>query len=220
MIYSYLLFPILFFLKLNKFKGQSTFTVICIYSFIFFSSVQWQDWILDSVLKKKVYYALYTFLEYVLEYVFFALIIYLNIRNKKYKRIIIILSFGFIAFQLFYFFTTVTKRSLDTIPVGIESILTLTFSFYFFYEQLKESVTPIYDHYFFWIAIGMLIYLCGSFFMYILGNDIPRKQLEEFWFITYIFDTVKNFFFVTSGLVFLKQSRTVHKTVLPNLDFY
>jgi len=96
----------------------------------------------------------------------------------------------------------------------------MVFCFYFFYEQLKEAVTPIYDHFFFWIAIGLTIYLAGSFFMYIMGNDMSKEELEEYWFITYVFDTIKNLFFVISAFVFLKQTKSVvRKAVLPNLDF-
>jgi hypothetical protein len=218
--------------------------------------------------KKKIYFALYTFIEYI----FLVLIIYFNIKNRRFKAYVIFLSIAFILFQVGYFITSwqhekvinkkienaraqidnlklqagykigeaniaeplnakikdqekiidelkKSRKPLDTIPIGLETIFILVFAFYFFYEQLKESVTPIYDQYFFWIAIGIIVYLCGSFFMYILGNDIPRKQLEEYWFITWIFDTVKNLFFVMAAFVFLKQSRSVRKTVLPNLDF-
>src|SRR6185369_13387966 len=227
----------------------------------------------DLFPKNRLYFALYTFIEYI----FFVLIINSNIKNKRFRVYVIILSIAFILFQIGYFITEShkenitnekiqkakteianlklqtgqignnisqpkinealtlkiqeqekiitdlkkTKKSIDTFPIGFETILILVFTFYFFYEQLKESVTPIYDQFFFWIAIGIIIYLCGSFFMYILGNDIPRKQLEEYWFITFIFETVKNLFFVASGLVFLKQSKSLaRKTVLPNLDFY
>jgi hypothetical protein len=148
---------------------------------------------------------------------------WMNIRSRKFKRVIVILSIAFVLFQIIYFFIGEPK-GLDTIPIGIQTILILIFSFYFFYEQLKESVTPIYDHFFFWITIGLIIYLAGSFFMYILAEDlnkINRKQLLEYWFITYVVDIIKNFFFFISALVFLKQSKSVvRKTVLPNLDFY
>lgn len=42
-----------------------------------------------------------------------------------------------------------TKKSIDAIPIGFETILIIIFVFYFFYEQLKESITPIYDQFFF-----------------------------------------------------------------------
>ena len=268
LVYSYLLFPILFLFRFRKLKVEKTFTIICIYS-LFFFGVLFLD---DLIPKKKLYFALYTFIEYI----FFVLIIYFNIKNRRFKTYAIFLSIAFIVFQIGYFVITTqqenvvdekiqnaraqianlktqagqaqyktdqakvnetlnvkvqeqekiiadlkkSKKSIDTFPIGFETILVLVFTFYFFYEQLKESVTPIYDQFFFWIAIGIIVYLCGSFFMYILGNDIPRKQLEEYWFITFIFESIKNLFFVMAGVVFLKRSKSVRKTVLPNLDFY
>jgi hypothetical protein len=213
LIYSFVIAPLLFSIKYSKLKFKKTFWVIVIYSLIFFTVLKFDE----KIEKRQLYFALYTFVEYIL----FALIFYFNIKSLKFRKVILLLSLFFIAFQILYFITVKTKKGIDTIPISVETILMFIFSFYFFYEQLKESTTPIYEHYFFWIAIGVVIYLSGSFFMYILGNDLPRKQLVQYWFINYIFDTIKNLFFVISGLVYLKHSKSVStKTALPNLDFY
>jgi len=145
----------------------------------------------------------------------------MNIQNKKFKQVILALSLSFIAFQIFYFFDVKNKKPIDAIPIGIEAILLIIFCFYFFYEQLKKTVSPIYDNFFFWIVLGLIIYLSGSFFIYLLSNTISSKELRSYWNITYIVDILKNVFFVASGLVFLKQSKSAtRKPVLPNLDFY
>jgi hypothetical protein len=213
--YSYLLFPIIFFFKLSRLKIEKTFSAIVVYSFFFFLVLVLDPIIPQGKIFTKLYYALWTLIEYV----FFALIISQNIQNKRFKNLILVLSLVFISFQAFYFFGVQNVKLVDTIPMGIESILIFIFCFYFFYEQLRDVSTPIYTNFFFWVALGLILYLSGSFFIYILSN-VDRQMIRKYWFITYILDTVKNVFFVTSGLVFLKQTKyTSTKTVLPNLDF-
>ncbi len=115
-----------------------------------------------------------------------------NIKNQKFKSLIVILSFSFFIFQIVYFFVA-PRKLLDSAPVGVETILILIYIFYFFYEQLKFNTTSsIYNHSTFWIASGILIYLSGTFFFYILVNHLPPEQIQPYWFITYIFDIVKN----------------------------
>jgi Co/Zn/Cd efflux system component len=134
--------------------------------------------------------------------------------------LILALSIAFIGFQSFYFVRIKTLNPIDAIPIGVESILILVFSFYFFFEQLKRVTTPIYENYFFWMVIGLIFYLAGSFFIYILSSTITNKELRNYWFLTYIFDIVKNIFFVFATIIFLRQSNSLtKKSVLPNLDF-
>lgn len=47
----------------------------------------------------------------------------------------------------------------------------------------------------FWIILGFLVYLAGSFFIYTFADEIDRSDLMQFWFVTFIFNTIKNIFF-------------------------
>ncbi len=154
LIYSHLLFPVIFLSKFPKLKVERTFIIICCYGFLFFLVLALDNW--GYIPRTKLYYGLYT----VVEYLFFLSIIFSNIKSRKFKIIAFFLSIGFFIFQAIYYFNK--RKTLDTIPIGIETILIIIFSFYFFYEQLKESVTPIYDQFFFWIAIGISC-LCTFF---------------------------------------------------------
>jgi len=131
-----------------------------------------------------------------------------------------LLSAAFIAFQILYLFSN-DKKKLDSLPIGIETILILIFIFYFFYEQLKlNTPMPLYKNYAFWIAIGILIYLSGTFFFYILVNHLPPQQIQPYWFVTYIFDIAKNIFLSIGILLFgnrLKDQLSKIKNV-PYLD--
>lgn len=134
--------------------------------------------------------------------------------------IIIIASLFFLLFQVIYFFST-HKKKFDSIPIGIETILIFIFIFFFLYEQLKDlKGMPIYDHYFFWISIGLFIYLGGSFFIYLMANSISDEELIKYWFFTYIVEIIKNLLFATAVVIYSKNpDRKNLNKVLPKLDF-
>ncbi len=72
----------------------------------------------------------------------------------------------------------------------------------------------------FWIAVGILIYLGGSFFFFILANHISQEQLLKYRFLTYIAETIKNILFAVALIMYLRQSReNTKKQTVPNLDF-
>lgn len=170
----------------------------------------------DYLPKTKLYFTLYTFIEYC----FFASVLYMNIENKKFRILIRLLSLCFFCFQIFYYINTGNNvKPIDTIPIGFEAILILVYSFYFFFEQLKKISSLIYENFFFWSSIGMVLYLAGTFFIYILSNNISSKELHNYWFITYAFDIIKNTFFVISLFTFLGQRKKNTKTnILPSYN--
>jgi hypothetical protein len=127
----------------------------------------------------------------------------------------------FIIFQIAYVTSTAHKR-LDSIPIGIETILLFLYIFYFFYEFSKQiKDTFIYNHYTFWIAVGILIYLGGSFFFFILVNELDKNQRDNFGILTYIAEIIKNLLFAFSIFIYKKFStnkiHNLHKNI-PNLD--
>ena len=166
---------------------------------------------------KNLVFALYTFVEFF----FFLLIYWQNITEKKFRILTGATFLAFVAFQVIYFFS-VNNSKIDNIPVGIETLLMYTCIFYFFYERFKNIDDQyIYNHYCFWISIGIMIYLGGCFFFYILGNHIPPKQLDNYWYFTYIVEIVKNILFAVAVAVF---GRSYSRQKIPNqnipfLDF-
>jgi hypothetical protein len=85
---------------------------------------------------------------------------------------------------------------VDSIAIGIETLLVIIFSVLFFLEQLREEVSNyIYLTEKFWVILGFLIYLTGSFFIYLYADNVSKKELRHFWYITFILNTIKNIFF-------------------------
>ena len=151
---------------------------------------------------KKYFYTFYTFFEYSI----FAFVFWINIQNPKIKRLIIILSSLFLIYLIVYVSTTEIVR-LDSVPIGIETILVFVYIITFLYESsrtIKDNY--IYNHYCFWISVGILIYLGGSFFFYILIDHLDTEQVASFGNLTYIAEIIKNILFSVAILVYSRKS--------------
>jgi hypothetical protein len=65
----------------------------------------------------------------------------------------------------------------------------------------------IYSKYQFWVLVGFMLYLSGSFFIYIFANQLPYKEVLKYWFIIDIFLIIKNVFFITALMIFITQQK-------------
>jgi len=212
--YSYLLIPLSFFLSKNRFKERIPF-FIAIYGVLFFCLLMAYGDVPKNY--KKAYQFIYTYTEYL----FLTFLIWPTITAKKFKRVVVILSISFLAFQIFYFFNTNNTR-LDSVPIGIETILMLVYIVYFFLQFSKNTgATYIYDHYLFWLSVGILVYLGGSFFFFILINHLSNEQINTFGNITYLTEVFKNILFAIGIFVYSKnktQRKDTNQRNVPNLD--
>lgn len=133
----------------------------------------------------------------------------------------LIITVLFVVFQIIYI-TTITHKRLDSIPIGVETILVFIYIFFFFYEfskQIKDVF--IYNHYSFWIAVGIMIYLGGSFFFYILINNLNTDEVDRYGDMTYVAETIKNLLFALSIYVYKKfpvNKIHNHPKNIPHLD--
>jgi hypothetical protein len=134
--------------------------------------------------------------------------------------LILIFSILFAVFISIYT-ATVKIPLVDPLSVGIETILILSFAFYFLYEEVnKLRDSFIYKDYRFWIVLGMIIYLSGSFFIYILGDQLTHYERMNFWYLTWIFYILKGIFFAIGIIVHANQSSNQKNTnsTIPYLD--
>jgi len=214
------LFPVVCFFLFGKKQFRINILLILFYSIAFFFLLIYfetlRDWVNQFRNLKGFYSSFYTFLEYL----FFTSFIFLNLSSKALKRLIIYLSIGFVCFQIVYFLGSKFK-SLDTVAIGVETILLFTYVISFFYEQFKKpSSISIYNHHCFWICVGILIYLGGSFFFYILANQMTRAEIMQYWDLTYIGEFIKNIFFAFSIYLFVRRRKEngFNNKILPNLD--
>jgi len=210
--YSYLLLPLTFFLFRSKRRDD---LVIGIYGILFFFLLYAMDNEYIPKPYKYIYQTFYTFCEYS----FFTYLLFQSITIKKLKIIILLFTVLFIGF-LIYDYSSSLRSKLDSIPVGIETILIFIYISFFFYQNFRNtSEEYIYSQPCFWLSIGMLIYLGGTFFFNILVNYLDKTQ-RYYWFLTYIADLIKNLLFCVSIIVYVRtphKEKSLHKSV-PYLD--
>ena len=211
-IYSNLL-PFFLYILFYKQIASKHITVIIAYCLInFLINFLLDGRFLNSFLSQFLY-SLFTFFEFIL----FSLFFYLIIKSKKIKWTIIFANVAFVIFLTIYDLT-VQFKGLDSIPIGIETILILLFSFYYLYEQMNNTETLfIYSKYEFWIAIGCMLYLAGSFFIYIFANQ--SQDALTYWYFTNIFSIIKNIMFSIGVLVCSKSHKNPsQKNLFPHLN--
>ena len=190
--------------------------LVALYGILFFALLFIYQ-IFESHIPNNYFQGIYTLLEYS----FFSYIFWVNTHNKTFKKLIIVVSILFSLYQFFYI-TSVKFERLDSISIGIETILVFIYIFYFFYEFSKNTKDFfIYNHYGFWLAVGILIYLGGSFFFYILINYLDENEVAKFGRMTYVAEIIKNLLFAFSIYIYkkhpLKQTSN-HSKKIPNLD--
>lgn len=212
LILSYLAITITYFIVRKKNKLAS---VIGIYGFIFFLFLISWDFLPTRDLK-IIYQYVYT----TTEYLFFAYFLWSSIQNSGFKKLIVAVSISFVLFEVIYYLSHKTLR-LDSVSIGVETILLLIFILYFFYEYFNKIRSSfIINHYCFWLSVGIMIYLGGAFFFNILAEQHSvREYINNYWYFTYIGDIIKNFLFIIAVVVSTKQQPEILKQDKSNLPF-
>ena len=187
-----------------------------LYGILFFALLSFYQYF-ESDIPNNYFQGVYTLLEYS----FFSYVFWVNTHSKTFKKLIIVVSLLFSLYQFFYI-TSVKFERLDSISIGIETILVFIYIFYFFYEFSKNTKDVfIYNHYGFWLAVGIMIYLGGSFFFYILINYLDDHEVDKFGRMTYVAEIIKNLLFAFSIYIYkkhpLNKTRN-HSKKIPNLD--
>lgn len=207
-----ILIVLLFLVFFKKTKDDKGITCIAVYCFLFLLINYLADFVLPNFV--HFFYSLFTYVEYSA----FSYFLWLNTKHPVFKRLISYISIIFLILLTFYYFTT-PFRSLDSVPIGVETIIILVFCFYYLYEQMNDTSNLfIYNKYQFWVITGMMIYLAGSFFIYIFANQLDTKFLQKYWFLTLVFYVIKNIFFAIGFLLNTKPKNNSNAELKPYLN--
>ena len=215
--FSYLLLPLTW-LKYRDRKGPSFY--LAIYGLLVFLLLKE---VFDKLPVKMqlTYLSLYTLLEFV----FFSYLIVSHIQSRILRRLSVAISIFFVGFLIFQIvsqaISTEKLPRLDSISVGIESILLFIFIFLFFYDHSKNNKHGyIYNHFVFTLSVGILIYLGGSLFFNILANLMTPEEFNSYWHYTYIAEILKNVLFSIAIVMISRRerSRRTNQSPLPYLD--
>jgi hypothetical protein len=138
----------------------------------------------------------YTFAAFTLfEYSFFSLFYFYVIPKASEKRAVIIIWVLFSAFCIIDFFFINRMKDFDSIAQGVESILIIILCIYYLVVQIRGSLTlTIYSTTDFWVIITFLIYLAGTFFLYIMAENMIQSYAfrEQYIIINSAFNIIKN----------------------------
>lgn len=173
------------------------------------------DYLSDDL--QSVYLIIYT----TFEYSFFTYLIAVSINNKKIRRFIIFFSITFIIFQAAFFSKIQYLDTLDSISIGIETILLFIYIFLFFFDHSQNNKSGyIYNHPAFWLSVGILLYLGGTFFFNILVNYMSKAEAHNYWNYTSIAEILKNLVFTVAILITSRQHKltSIHQSQVPYLD--
>ena len=132
----------------------------------------------------------------VVEYFTITYILYCQIESLSFRNLI---KFSSVVFALFLLFDVFTNplNEFDSIPTGIESLLILITSLILLYEKILKSNN--YFTAFVWIAIGLIFFFAGTFFLFIMSqNNYSNTDFNDtYGYIVAIFKILMySFFFV------------------------
>ena len=131
----------------------------------------------------------------ILEYSFFSIFIYSLVESAGARKAIIVISIAFIASSIFIFFNY-QNTTFDAITASLEAVVLISFTIYLLYEQNnKPEISLIYLSYTFWITFAFLIYLSGTFFLFVQYSNLPEETQETFWSINLVCNILKNILF-------------------------
>jgi hypothetical protein len=133
----------------------------------------------------------------VVEFILFASFFYLALQKKLVRKTILVISPIFLFFTIFYNFSTVT--TFQSIPITIEGILILCLCIYYFFEQLNQMNNEfIYAKPEFWAVAGIMLYLAGTFFLFVQAGQLSSSTQKTFWVINLGCNVLKNIMFAVA----------------------
>lgn len=152
----------------------------------------------------------------VVEFCLFSWFFYLIIHNQKIKKLILPLVIIFILFSLSLYFFLPGDASFSSILVGVESVSIIAMCIYYFFDQLKLPNTfVIYSSINFWVVIAFLIYLSGTFFLYIYADSMinDKEFIQQYILINSSFNILKSI--LLSIAMLMKPNQIDNQTMIP-----
>lgn len=137
-----------------------------------------------------------------LEFLFFSFYLSRIIVSPSGRKVLFSLSFIYIFFVLVYIVVKKGSTGFDTLPASVESLVILVFCITFFFEQIKNPKTMfLYNEKSFWIVTGLLIYVAGTFFLFIQSSFFSKSELRQYWILSQVGNILKNLLFAVAFFI-------------------
>ncbi len=209
------LLPLLFFLLFKRKSKEKAVWVIFFY--ILYCIVnEFINYYLQSI---NYYYILNLFSIFtIIELSFISFYFYILLEGKPIIRKVIVLSWlGFTIYGISNIIFSKAMHSWDSIAIGIESLIIIVLSSYYLFTKIKRSNNlSFYTNFYFWIAITLLLFFSGTFFLNIMAESMRRNpDYQMLYFIINIgFNILKN---VMMAVAMTMKIKSVERK-LPELD--
>lgn len=218
-IFSHLL-PLAFFLLFKRNNKERRLRVILFY-ILYCILNESLSFYLQSTRNENFVILLSTFT--IIEYSFFCYFIYLILPKTQIKKLLPVAWVSFLFFALVDFFYVNKMEGFDSFASGIESIIILIFCIFYLYLQIKNANDlMIYSTFNFWVIISFLIYFAGTFFLYIMTeNMVADVAFQKFYLIINIaFNILKNLLLCIAMTMKMNNTNDPRKlsSPVPNLD--
>ncbi len=210
-IFSNLL-PLVFFL-LYKFRSKEKELRVIFYFILYCIANESLSIYLRHSPNLFILFSFYT----VLEFSFFCLFYYYV--STRVKNFIFLIWIGFITIAAIDFFFVNKMGGFDSFTSGMEALLIIGLCIYYLFMQIKGSNSlHIYSTSNFWIIITFLIYVSGTFFLYIMTemmvNNLSFKI--QYIYINSSFNILKN---VLLSIAMFMKSDEVKPQVKRNYEW-
>jgi hypothetical protein len=131
-----------------------------------------------------------------IEYSAFAAFLYLNIQSQSTRRILVYISVAFYLSAIYFYFT-LNRERFDSFAISFESIIIIGGCIIYLFERISKSTDLlVYSFSRFWIVVGILIYLAGTFFLFSQSTKVDDKESVQIWMINLFFNILKNVIFL------------------------
>lgn len=150
----------------------------------------------------------------VIEFSSFAFFLSKSLKSRISTKVALFAIFIFIPVCIInWLFLPKYGANLDTIPVVSQALVIMPLCVMFYFEQIKNPVNLfIYSTPNFWVVTSILVYLSGTFFIFLYSINLSEKELVDYWSINYFFNILKNLLF---GVAVYLQARGTKEEDLP-----
>lgn len=172
---------------------------------------------IESTLGGDLYYFIYT----VVEFSTFSFLILKSDDSIRFNRTVKSLWATFLSFCLLRIIFK-GKERMDSYEIALEAFIILALIIYFFYLRFKTvDENFLYQNPYFWLMIGMLVYLSFTFFFFILVNHVDNEVIKNYYPLSYIGDILKNILFAVALSYMPRRTEVADRSRsfnAPNLD--
>jgi hypothetical protein len=126
----------------------------------------------------------------------------------------------FVLFAAIDFFYINKTEKFDSFASGIESIIIILLCIYYLFSQVKiPNNLLLYSTFNFWVIIAFLIYFSGTFFLYIMTENMwDDKSFRKLYFVINIsFNILKNILLCVAMYMKTNDSLKPTPSSLPDL---